>query len=122
MPTSTQWRYLERDPLSSQRQLSIKGRRIKARTLAGAFFNAEEPRTIEQISEDWSVPIEAVREAIAYVESKPIELEQDFRLEEALVELAGHNEPGSNGRAIRSIPPEVVARLEREIYGDEDRK
>jgi uncharacterized protein (DUF433 family) len=122
MATSTKWQFLERDPMSSQRQLSIKGRRIKARTLAGAFFNAEEPRTIEQISEDWNVPIEAVREAIAYVESKPIELEQDFRLEEALVELSGHNEPGSFGRAIREIPPGVAARLEREIYGEEDPK
>jgi uncharacterized protein (DUF433 family) len=122
MATSTKWQYLERDPLSSQRQLSIKGRRIKARTLAGAFFNAEDPRTVEQIAEDWNVPIEAVREAIAYVESKPIELEQDFRFEEALVELAGHNEPGSFGRAIRRIPPEVKTRLRREIYGDEDRK
>jgi uncharacterized protein (DUF433 family) len=121
MATSTQWQYLERDPLSSQRQLSIKGRRIKARTLAGAFFNAEEPRTVEQIAEDWKVPIEAVREAIAYVESKPIELEQDFRFEEAMVQLAGHNEPGSGGRAIREIPPEIEARLRREIYGDEGR-
>ena len=122
MATSTQWQYLERDPLSSQRQLSIKGRRIKARTLAGAFFNAEEPRTVDQIARDLNVPIEAVREAIAYVESKPIELEQDFRFEEALVELAGHNEPSSGGRTIRQIPPGVKARLRREIYGDEVRK
>jgi uncharacterized protein (DUF433 family) len=118
MATSTKWQFLERDPLSSQRQLSVKGRRIKARTLAGAFFNAEEPRTIEQIAEDWNVPIEAVREAIAYVESKPIELEQDFRFEEALVELAKHNEPGAMGRWQRPVPPEVEARLHREIYGD----
>jgi uncharacterized protein (DUF433 family) len=120
MATSTRWQYLERDPLSSQRQLSIKGRRIKARTLAGAFFNAEEPRTVEQIAADWNVPIEAVREAIAYVESKPIELEQDFQFEEALVELAGHNEPGAMGRWQRPIPPDARARLRREIYGDED--
>lgn len=119
MATSTQWKYLERDPLSSYRQLSIKGRRIKARTLAGAFFNAEEPMTVEEIAENWNVPIEAVKEAIAYVESKPIELEQDFRFEEALVELAGHNEPGSMGRALRPVSDADYSRLMREIYGDE---
>jgi uncharacterized protein (DUF433 family) len=121
MATSTQWQYLERDPMSSYRQLSVKGRRIKARTLAGAFFSAEEPRTVEQISDDRNVPIEAVREAIAYVESKPIELEQDFRFDDAMIELAGHKDPGSGGRAIRQIPYEVEARLRREIYGDEGR-
>jgi hypothetical protein len=30
--THTKWHYLERDPKSSYHQLSIKGRRIKART------------------------------------------------------------------------------------------
>jgi len=117
MATSTQWKYLERDPLSSYRQLSVKGRRIKARTLAGAYFNVEEPMTMEEIAENWNVPIEAVKEAIAYVESKPIELEQDFRFEEAMVELAGHNEPGSQGRALRLVKPEDKARLRKEIYG-----
>ena len=118
--TTTQWKYLERDPLSRYRQLSIKGRRIKARTLAGAFFSAEEPMTVEEIAENWNVPVEAVREAIAYVESKPPELEQDFRFDDAMIELAGHNEPGSMGRALRTVPPEVEARLRREIYGDSE--
>jgi uncharacterized protein (DUF433 family) len=119
MATSTKWQYLERDPMSSYRQLSIKGRRIKARTLAGAFFNAEEPMTVEEIAANWNVPIEAVRESIAYVESKPIELEQDFRFEDAMVELAGHNEPGAMGRWLRPVPPEVELKLRKEIYGDD---
>ncbi len=119
MATSTRWQYLDRDPNSSYRQLSIKGRRIKARTLAGAFLRADEPMTIDEIAMNWDVPIEAVREAIAYVGSKPPELEQDYRFEEAMVELAGHNDPGSGGRMLRAVPPEIEARLRREIYGGE---
>ena len=35
--------HLERDPKSVYKQLSIKGRRIKARTLYGRFMSEEEP-------------------------------------------------------------------------------
>jgi hypothetical protein len=118
MATFTRWQYLERDTKSSYRQLSVKGRRIKARTLAGAHLRSEDPMTLEEIAENWDVPIEAVREASAYVESKPLELEQDFRFEEALIELGGHNDPAGNGRMLREVPIDVEVRLRREIYGD----
>lgn len=81
--TSTQYRYLERDPRSVYKQLSIKGRRIKARTLYGKYMNSEEPRTAEQIAEDCDLPLEAVLEAIAYCESDPPEIREDFEREEA---------------------------------------
>lgn len=87
--TSTHWKYLERDPKSSYRQLSIKGRRIKARTLYGQCVNAEEPRSIEQLAEDFRVPVEAVREAIEYCQSNPPEIEVDFQEEQALMSAAG---------------------------------
>ena len=48
--TSIQYQYLERDPKSSYKQLSIKGRRIRGRTLYGQYASAEEPRTPEQIA------------------------------------------------------------------------
>lgn len=89
MSTVTRFEYLERDPKSSYRQLSIKGRRIRARTLYGYYVSQEEPRTVEQIAEDYQLPIEAVREAIAYCQSNPPELEDDYRREEALAEAAG---------------------------------
>ncbi|MFV0446002.1 MAG: DUF433 domain-containing protein [Planctomycetaceae bacterium] len=92
--TSTQYQYLERDPLSSLRQLSIKGRRIRARTLYGKFMSAEEPQTVEEIAENYSLPIEAVREAIAYCESDPPEIREDFARSEALMEATGMNDPG----------------------------
>ncbi len=94
MATTTQWQYLERDPKSSYTQLSIKGRRIHARPLYGRFMSAEDPQTVEEIAEDWSLPIEAVREAIAYCQANPPEIDRDFRFEEAIMEASGMNEPG----------------------------
>jgi uncharacterized protein (DUF433 family) len=92
-PTRTQWVYLERDPKSSYKQLSIKGRRIRARTLYAAFVNEEEPRTVEQIAADWNVPVPAVEEAIAYCQSNPPEIDEDYRREEAIAEASGMNDP-----------------------------
>src|SRR5439155_16721378 len=70
-PTATTWKYLERDPKSSLKQLSIRGRRIRARTLYGMFMSAEEPMTPEEIAADYNLPLEAVKEAIAYCQSDP---------------------------------------------------
>jgi len=90
---TTQYKYLERDPKSSYKQLSIKGRRIRARTLYGMFMSAEEPRTVKEIAEDYNLPIEAVEEAIAYCKSNPPEIEEDFRRTEMIMELSGMNDP-----------------------------
>jgi uncharacterized protein (DUF433 family) len=121
MATSTQWQYLERDPKSSYTQLSIKGRRIRARTIYGAYMNAEEPQTIEEIAEDRDLPIEAVREAIAYCETNPPEIERDFRYEEALMEASGMNEPGYKLNPVpKEIPSGVRARIRREIFGEQN--
>ncbi|HEY8751680.1 MAG TPA: DUF433 domain-containing protein [Tepidisphaeraceae bacterium] len=118
--THTQWQYLERDPKSSYRQLSIKGRRIKARTLYGKFMSAEEPQTIEEIAKDYSLPIEAVKEAIAYCESNPPEIRQDFLHEEMIMEAAGMNDPNYkyHGRP-KPISPEERARIRRLCYPSE---
>jgi uncharacterized protein (DUF433 family) len=93
-PARTQWVYLERDPKSSYKQLSIKGRRIRARTLYAAFVNEGEPRSIEQIAADYNLPVPAVEEAIAYCRSNPPEIDEDFHREEALADAIGENEAG----------------------------
>jgi uncharacterized protein (DUF433 family) len=119
MATSTQWQYLARDPKSSYTQLSIKGWRIRARTLYGNYTSAEEPMTIEEIAKDRNLPIEAVREAIAYCETNPPEIERDFRYEEAIMDASGMNEPGYKFNPHpKEIPQNVRARIRREIYGD----
>jgi uncharacterized protein (DUF433 family) len=113
---STQYKYLERDPLSSYKQLSIKGRRIKARTLYGAYMSEAEPRTIEEIAKDWELPIEAVKEAIAYCDSDPPEIREDFAVEEALMEASGMNDPNYKyNPQPKLISAQEVARIYREV-------
>lgn len=51
------------------------------------------PRTPEQIAVGYNVPVEAVKEPIAYCESDPPELLKDYRREEALMEASGMNDP-----------------------------
>ena len=84
-PTPNRWKYLDRKPGSVYRQLFIKGRRIAARTLYGRYMSAEEPRTPEEIAIDYDLPLEAVLEAIAYCETDPPEIRQDWEMEEASI-------------------------------------
>jgi len=90
---STQYKYLERKPISNYKQLFVKGTRIMARILYGQNMSEEEPRTIEQIAEDYNLPVEAVREAVAYCDTDPIEIREDFAREEAIIEATGMNDP-----------------------------
>jgi uncharacterized protein (DUF433 family) len=108
------WIYLDRKPLSLYRQLFVKGRNIAARTLYGHFMSEEEPRTVEQIAADYDLPIEVVREAIAYCETNPPEIEADWRAEEALQEAAGMNDPDYRkyGKT-RRIPLDEMDRISR---------
>lgn len=87
------YEFLERDPASSYKQLSIKGRRIRALTLYSAHVNEEDPSTIEQIADDYDLPVAAVREAIAYCESDPPEIRQDLQIDDALREATGMKDP-----------------------------
>jgi uncharacterized protein (DUF433 family) len=77
-----EWKWLERDPKSSLKQLSIKDRRIRARTLYGMYMSEEFPRTPEEIAADYNLPIEAVLEAIEYCQTVPPEIREDFEAEE----------------------------------------
>jgi len=88
-----EWKYLERRPKSSYRQLFVKGKRIRARILYGWYMSAEEPFTPEQIAANFDLPLEAVLEAIAYCQTNPPEIAEDFRREEALMEATGMNDP-----------------------------
>jgi uncharacterized protein (DUF433 family) len=110
----TTWKYLERDPKSSYQQLSIRGRRIRARTLYGCFMSEEEPRTIEEIAQDFELPVEAVQEAIVYCASDPPEIREDLAREDALMEAMGMN--GTNGtehRVPRTLTPQEMAQIAR---------
>lgn len=114
MSIVTHYKFLERDPKSSYRQLSIKGRRIKARTLYGRYMSEDEPMTAEEIAEDYGLPIEAVREAIAYCASDPPEIRDDFERDERLMEAAGMNDPSYKyNPSPRILSAEEIARINR---------
>jgi uncharacterized protein (DUF433 family) len=110
---SNNWRYLERDPKSSYKQLSIKGRRIKARTLYGQT-QGEDALTPEVVAADRDLPLEAVLEAIAYCETNPPEIRDDFEREERLAEAMGLNDPEYKQTGeMRLLTPQALARVRR---------
>ena len=107
-----QYKYLARKPKSSYKQLFIKDRWISARTLYGKYAREEEPMTPEEIAADYDLPLEAVREAIAYCESNPPELAEDYAREEARMEATGMNDPNYDGRP-KLLTGQDRARLRR---------
>jgi uncharacterized protein (DUF433 family) len=110
--STTTWKYLARDPKSSYKQLSIQGRRIRARTLYGRYMSAEEPMTPEEIALDYDLPLEAVKEAIAYCQTDPPEIKEDFEREERIMEATGMNDPDYKyGGKYRMLSPQERARL-----------
>lgn len=108
--TPNNYQYLTRKPGSNYKQLYVKDRWISARTLYGKYVNEESPMTVEEIAEDYNLPVEVVREAIAYCESNPPEIAQDFAREEALMEATGMNDPNYNGHP-KLLTPEERHRL-----------
>jgi len=111
---STQYQYLAPNPKSSYRQLFVKGRRLMARDLYGQYVNSE-PRTVEELAADFDVPVEAVKEAIAYCESNPPELAQDQAREEAIMEASGMNDPNYKWHPQpKLLSPAEVAKIMRE--------
>ncbi len=89
MSTGVTYQYLESQAKSLYRQLFVKGTRIQAELLYRAHINAEEPRTAEQLANDFGLPLAAVVEAIEYGKSTPPEVTADFAREEALMAASG---------------------------------
>jgi uncharacterized protein (DUF433 family) len=109
---SNPYKYLARKPKSNYKQLFIKDRWVSARTLYGMYVNEETPMTPEAIAADYDLPLEAVLEAIAYCESNPPELAQDYAREEARMQATGMNDPHYDGRP-KLLTAEERARLGR---------
>jgi uncharacterized protein (DUF433 family) len=87
------WAHLAPNPKSAYKQLFVKGTRIRARVVYGLYAMKEDPLTPQQIAEQFGLPVEAVQEAIAYCESNPPELLEDYARELALMEASGMNDP-----------------------------
>jgi uncharacterized protein (DUF433 family) len=110
-PTTSQWVYLAPNPKSAYRQLFLKGTRIRAEIIYGLTVDGSEPMSPEEVAADYDLPLEAVREAIAYCESKPPEIDEDHRREEARMRATGMDDPNYNGRP-RLLSAEEIAGLE----------
>jgi uncharacterized protein (DUF433 family) len=115
-PKANSWTYLAPNPKSVYKQLYIKGTRIPARVLHGLYMSEEQgpPETIEEIAEMYGLPIEAVKEAIAYCESNPPELLEDYAREEAIVEASGMNDPNYK---YHGKPKTLTPEDRRRIFG-----
>jgi uncharacterized protein (DUF433 family) len=68
----TKYQHLAPNPRSSYRQLFLKGRRIRAWVIY--CDHVAQDMTAEEIAADRDLPVEAVREAIAYCASNPPEV------------------------------------------------
>ena len=107
---SKAYNYLVRKPKSVYKQLFIKERWISARTLYGMYAREESPMTPEEIAADYDLPLEAVQEAIAYCESNPPELSEDWQKEEALPATSASSALGDAGSPGK-VSPEDYARI-----------
>ena len=90
-PQQTHWNHLAPKPGSAYRQLFVKGTRISARLLYGLHVNEEEPMTLEELAAAYNLSLDAVREAVAYCEGNPPEIELDRQREEAHVQKRSHS-------------------------------
>src|SRR5438094_6210193 len=109
---SNPYKYLARKGNSNYKHLFIKDRGISSRTLYGKYARDENPMTPEEIAADYDLPLEAVLEAIAYCESNPPELAEDYAREEARMEATGMNDPSYDGRT-KVLTPQEMSRLRR---------
>ena len=110
---STSYVHLAPNPKSAYRQLFVNGTRIRARVLYG-WYACTEPRTPEEIAADYNLPVEAVKECIAYCESNPPELLADYAREEALMEASGMNDPNYKYHPTpKLLSAQEIARINR---------
>ena len=65
MSVQIDYKFLESRPRSNYRQLWVKGRHMRAEVLFRCTVGPE-PETPEQIASEYSLPVEAVLEAIDY--------------------------------------------------------
>jgi uncharacterized protein (DUF433 family) len=81
------WQYLVRRQHAWRKQLYVKGRNMTARQLVGSM---ETNQLDEQAAAaDYRLPVEAVREALAYVESDRELLETEAEIERLMLKRGG---------------------------------
>jgi uncharacterized protein (DUF433 family) len=106
--TNGPWRYLAPNPKSAYKQLFIKGTRIRAEIIYGMTVDGSEPMTPEQVAEDRNLPLEAVREAVAYCSADPPGVREDHRREEARMDADSLDGPSRRVWSRRPTPQEIA--------------
>jgi uncharacterized protein (DUF433 family) len=110
--TQTKYQHLAPNPKSSYRQLFLKGTRIRAWIIY--CDHVAQDMTPEEIAADRDLPLEAVRDAIAYCSSNPPEVRGDLIREEEHMRAAGMLEPGYKlNPTPRIVTPQERARINR---------
>ena len=85
--SKTKWQYLESRSSSWRKQLYLKGRKLTAFTVWSDMIANED--TISETSENWDLPIEAVKEAIEYCETHQELLKSEAEEERNYLENRG---------------------------------
>jgi uncharacterized protein (DUF433 family) len=86
------YEFLERRPDSNYKQLFVKGRKIRAEVLYRQTVGVE-PRTPEEVAHAYSLPLEAVLEAIDYCIHNEALLRQERDRELAWIRASGLDKP-----------------------------
>ena len=108
--TNTQYAYIVRTPGVVGGEARIAGHRIRVRDIVAARDLGG--LTPEEIAVEYDLPMEAVLEAIAYCQSNPPEIRQDWEREEAMMEASGMNDPNYKyNPQPRLLTAEELARL-----------
>lgn len=111
--TPREWVHLAPNPKSAYKQLFIKGTRIRAEVVYRLSIGRE-PMTAEEIAADYGLPLEAVKEAIAYGASSPPEIDADRQGEERVMEATGMNDPDyKRGGKYKVLSPQERAELDQ---------
>jgi uncharacterized protein (DUF433 family) len=87
-----QYQHLELRPGSNYRQLWVKDRHMRAEVLYRLTVGPE-PRTPEEIAEDYDLPLDVVREAIEYSMQHKDLLDAERAREEHRMRSAGLDRP-----------------------------
>jgi hypothetical protein len=81
------WRYLVRRQHAWRTQLYLKGRNLTARQLVGSMKANQ--LDVEAAAADFRLPVEAVRESLAYVERNTELLETEAEIERLMLKRGG---------------------------------
>lgn len=81
------WKHLVRRPHPWRTQLFLRGKNLTARQLVGGMRanNLDE----DQASANYKVPVEAIREALAYVDANKRLLEEEAEIERLMLKREG---------------------------------